>query len=199
MENRNNGKVVAVIALFVAVIGLSVGFAALSTTLNFTGTATVKASNWNIDLGGDPGEQPKEPTTTGGQGAQKDAPVFEDQTVTFSVIFKQPKDSVSYEFKVKNSGDIAAKVSDITPTGPVCSGDEQAETVCSKIEVTLTHKNGGQPVKAGDKLAAGGEETLVWTMTYDKNAELTADQLPTSAVSVDQSKITVNFEQDTTV
>ena len=40
---KNNGKIVAVVALVVAVVSLSVGFAAFAATLTISSTATAKA------------------------------------------------------------------------------------------------------------------------------------------------------------
>ena len=49
MERNNNGKIMAVIALVVAVIGLSLGFAAYSTSLQVSTVADVTANNnWNV-------------------------------------------------------------------------------------------------------------------------------------------------------
>ncbi len=42
---KNNGKIIALVALIVAVIALAVGFAAFSDSLTIDGTATVKGAN----------------------------------------------------------------------------------------------------------------------------------------------------------
>ena len=49
MEKNGNGKVLSIIALVVAVIGLSVGFAAYSTSLQISSVADVSSNNnWNV-------------------------------------------------------------------------------------------------------------------------------------------------------
>ena len=48
MERKRGQIIAVVIALVVAVVSLGVAFAAFSTTLNISGTATVQASSWNI-------------------------------------------------------------------------------------------------------------------------------------------------------
>jgi hypothetical protein len=50
MERQKSGKVIAIVALLFAVAGLSLGFAAYSTTLNITSDADVKlgADSWDI-------------------------------------------------------------------------------------------------------------------------------------------------------
>ncbi len=50
MERQKSGKVIAIVALLFAVAGLSLGFAAYSTTLNITSDADVKldADSWKV-------------------------------------------------------------------------------------------------------------------------------------------------------
>ena len=53
---RNNGKIIALVALVVAVIGLSIGFAAFSTQLSIGTAANVNSgavSNWNVGFSTD--------------------------------------------------------------------------------------------------------------------------------------------------
>ena len=51
MEKNNNGKLVAIVALVVAVVALSVGFAAFADDLTINGTATANASGSAFDAG----------------------------------------------------------------------------------------------------------------------------------------------------
>ena len=55
MERNGSGKVIAVIALVVAVVGLSLGFAAYSTYLRVEGSATVQTdtNNWKVGFSTD--------------------------------------------------------------------------------------------------------------------------------------------------
>ena len=55
MEKNGNSKVIALIALFVAVVGLSLGFAAYSTSLQISSTSDVKPNdtNWNVGFSTD--------------------------------------------------------------------------------------------------------------------------------------------------
>ena len=48
MEKQRKIKVMSVVALIVAVLGLTVAFAALSQTLTINGTANVDAASWDI-------------------------------------------------------------------------------------------------------------------------------------------------------
>ena len=48
MEKERKIKVLSVAALLVAVLGLTVAFAALSQTLTINGSATVNTASWDI-------------------------------------------------------------------------------------------------------------------------------------------------------
>ena len=48
MEKERGAKLIAVIALLVAVAGLTIGYAAYSSTLTINGTATVDPADWNV-------------------------------------------------------------------------------------------------------------------------------------------------------
>lgn len=50
MEKDRQVKVLSIIALLVAVVGMSLGFAAFSVTLNISSSATVKPSSDNFKL-----------------------------------------------------------------------------------------------------------------------------------------------------
>ena len=51
MEKNRSSKVVAIVALFIAVIGLSVGFAAFSNILKIKSSATVQPSGQDFVVG----------------------------------------------------------------------------------------------------------------------------------------------------
>ena len=54
MEKKNGGKILTVIALVIAVVGLSLGFAAYSTSLQISSVADVGANNnWNVGFSTD--------------------------------------------------------------------------------------------------------------------------------------------------
>ena len=50
MEKNQNGKIIAIVALVIGVVGLSLGFAAFTTTLNITSVddVAVDSGNWNV-------------------------------------------------------------------------------------------------------------------------------------------------------
>ena len=54
MERKNGGRIIAIIALVIAVIGLSLGFAAYSTSLQISSVANARPNNnWNVGFSTD--------------------------------------------------------------------------------------------------------------------------------------------------
>ena len=93
MEKQRKIKSMAVVALIVAVLGLTVAFAALSTTLTINGTAGVDAAS---------------PDTTG-TGASSSEPILDATTIdNVNMSVTKPGDSVTYYFDIVNNGTIDA-------------------------------------------------------------------------------------------
>lgn len=193
MEKEKNGKTLAIIALFVAIVGLSVGFAALSTTLTINGTGTVKTSKWDIhfaNLGATPGLT--------GSAEEVTAPTLTDTTVqTFDVSFTAPADSVTYTFDVVNDGSYDAKISSVTIPTPQCTGTgdnatTDATNVCNNLSYTLKYED-GTTVSTNDTLAIGETKHLVLKLEY--LSSVTADLLPTANVTISGLQIPIVYVQ----
>lgn len=105
MEKERRIKVLSLAALIVAVLGLTVAFAALSQTLTINGSANVDAATWDIHI-----ENLKVGTIDG------DANVISEPTISsdgksienFKVSLTKPGDYVSYTFDFVNNGTIDA-------------------------------------------------------------------------------------------
>ena len=193
MEKERNGKMIAIAALLISIIGLSVGFASLSTVLTINGTGRVQTSNWDVhfeNLGG--------PTLTGTAAIGAEEPVLTDTTFgDFDVTFTSPKDSITYTFDVENTGSYDAEISAISIPTPSCNVDgdttaESAVNVCKYLTYTLKYAN-GDDVEVGDTLAkTNGKESLVLTLAYGSPS---AAELATENVSIDNLQITMTYKQ----
>lgn len=133
MERNGNGKIIAIVALFVAVIGLSLGFAAYSSYLRVESTATVQTStdNWKVGFSVD-GTTIQALNSTGtvtGENQTTDhttdtgSITVSKYTITQNanpVLSTTTGSSVSYTLSVLNKGSIDANLSEVTiPTNPV--------------------------------------------------------------------------------
>ena len=106
MEKRDRGfKIIAVVALVVAVVGLSIAYAGYTSSLTVQGTATV-ASAWKIvwdDL--DAGTPTGYAETTG-----KTLAIDSSKQAISGVLgtLKAPGDTITYTWNVENQGEIDA-------------------------------------------------------------------------------------------
>ena len=108
MEKERKIKVLSLVALIVAVLGLTVAFAALSQTLTINGTASVNAAEWDIHFA-----NLSEPVIEGDATTIK--PTLSGTSITgYTATVTKPGDSVIYEFDIVNAGTVDAIISSIT-------------------------------------------------------------------------------------
>lgn len=157
MEKDRGFRVIAIIAILVSIVGLTVGFASLNQTLNINGTATIKGSNWSvkfINMG--------TPALTGAATATANL----DDTSAIATItadLKKPGDKAVIAFDVTNAGDIDAKLN----ATPVFSGDTATATA-AKINYSLKYSDGTELQKE-DTLNVNETRHLVLTLEYDQS------------------------------
>lgn len=189
--NTKHFKTLSIIAIFIAIIGLSLGYAALSQTLNINTTATVQSSanSWkilfkNADAG------------SASANADKGTIALTDTTVTVSgVILKAPGSSVTYTFDVVNEGEVDAKLSTITNleaviTGSGASKDADETLVRGGYQYTLTYNDGGT-IAAEDTLAVGASKKLKLVVSYKD----TVTELPAADVVMTNLGTTLVYVQ----
>ena len=203
MEKQRGIRTLSIVALFVAVIGLSVAFAAMSRTLQINGTATMDTAKWDIHF------KDLTPVVKTGAAVEETAPTIntEDTVIgDYKVTLTKPGDSVTYNFKVTNEGTINAKIGTFTKSAPVCNPatavkecdatatEEDAAFVCGNLTYTLTYKDTGAAVAADDTLAAGETKDLVLKLIYNDEATT----LPTANTDVEITglDITMVYVQD---
>ena len=146
MEKERGAKVIAIVALLIAVVGLTVGYAAYSSTLTINGTATVDPASWKVNFDYKNGTNSLTGTTKG-HATEKTAPTLEDTTISgFDVTLKAPGDSVTYNFLIKNSGTLNAKLASFTMGTLTCAPNasssispEDATKLCGELKYTLTY------------------------------------------------------------
>lgn len=188
MEKERGAKVIAIVALLIAVVGLTVGYAAYSSTLTINGTATVDPASWKVNFDYKKGTTSLTGKTTG-HATETTAPTLADTTISgFDVTLKAPGDSVTYNFLIKNSGTLNAKLSNFTmgtlTCAPNASGSisqEDATELCGELKYTLTYAD-GSTITTGTTLNAGDSKEL----------ELKLEWPSTSTLSVsDDVKVTI--------
>ena len=115
MEKERKIKLIAISALIVAVLGLTIAFASLSQTLTINGTATLDAAKWGIKF-----ENLSSGKVVGDAVINDTAMIAEDQITinNIDVSLKTPGDSVTYTVDLVNEGTINAEIYSIEVPTP---------------------------------------------------------------------------------
>lgn len=190
-----------VVFLIIAVIAITVVYAAYNSNLTINGSATAKATKWSViftdlqdvTLGND-----NNVTST---AKEIFTPTITGQTAIgdYSVELHTPGDYAIYKFKIKNAGDFPAKIdSSFSMPTPLCTKgtmgtDDDATNVCNNLEYTLTYVSDSSKVKIGDTFEPEQEKEVQLKIHY-KNT-ITSQQLPTDDVTIGNLKITIPFVQ----
>lgn len=208
MQKDRGGRILAIVAICIAVCGLSVAYAALSSTLQINGTATVTPATWGVEF---------DPTTLSAPVLTGAASVTTAPTITatkidgYNLTLTKPGDSVTYTFNVKNTGTIDAKITDftyLTPTYTPNNTDTAAadKTLVQKnLTIKLTYNAAtttaqtstviaaDTEVAANQVLKAGQSVTLKLEVAYDEAK--TSTELPTGTVVVSNYGATIIYGQ----
>lgn len=113
MEKERRMKILTVVSLIIAVVFLSVAFAAMSTTLNIKGKTAIEAVSWNIHFDNLTSE-----TKGYGKVIKMPEPSEDGTSLTgFQVSLKKPGDMVKFNYDIVNAGDFDAKVEDVCVNG----------------------------------------------------------------------------------
>jgi hypothetical protein len=205
MERHRGVAFVIAISLIIAVLGLGVAFAAFSTTLNITGSATVESSSWNIyftttnngsaagtsgvsvnptasNLGGFT-------TTASGTGTLKTA------SFTWSGSFKTPGDKLQYSFYVCNKGSYNAKINNVISPSVTCTkGGNNETTVCGKISYGLYYNSDKSTAVAKDDTLTANQCKQLYLIA-ELSTSLTQGNLPNANVTVNPAEISITYQQ----
>ena len=163
MKKKKNSSFVVIALLLIVTI--SIGYAALSTTLNINGTSTIKTQTWDVHFAN------VKVTTNSGATVTKAPTITDGKTteVTYNVALNQPGSVYEFTVDVVNGGSIAAKTSAI----PTLGGNTQPTI----FNYTVTWSD-GSPITANTALAAGDKKTVKVRIEYKK--DITAAQLPSA-------------------
>ena len=213
MERNRKIKTLSLVALIVAVLGLGVAFAALSSKLTINGSAKAQGGSWNIHFA----KTLDMPTQTTGDASFTEPTLSDTSILGFKAIVTKPGDSVTYYFDIVNSGTVDALVDSyvfeygyhecsgsIVSDHPECkiydfNSDGNVTAIdCNvwktSIKYGLYYTDNNKEIIAGDEIRAG--ET--------KHAKLVVEYLSSSKyllpdgvqiTSIKNTPITIDFVQ----
>ena len=213
MEKNRNAQVIAIVALVVAVLCLSVGFASFSNVLNIQASANVKpdSSTLNVDFSSSidsvtvaeitPTATPNSIVTTNATIDNSADPTISNLSATFT----EPGQSVVYKFYAYNAGELNAYLKSIVYANvagsnatKVCTAkegttDALVQKACENILVKVKVGNEletatGKASITGHSLAKKTGEMITVTLEYAAGAERTDGDF-----SVAFGNITLNY------
>ena len=182
MEKERRVKVLVIVTLLIAVIGLSVAFAALSQTLTINGSAYLNATKWGIKF-----ENLSSPIKVGDASVTGEAKINESTYVEITdmnVNLKTPGDSVTYNVDLVNEGTINAKIEKIEKTQLT---EEQAKYLSFKVL-----KENNEELNEGYIL--GKETRIPLTIKIEFKKDITKEDLPKEISEITLS-YRINFVQ----
>lgn len=130
MERQKSGKVIAIVALLFAVAGLSLGFAAYSTTLNITSSADVKLDSDAWEVGFSTANTAITPgsvtgtltgSVSGDNAGTLNLTQFVISQTTPATLHTTNGSKVEYNFYIVNAGDLDAYLNSVTMGNLSCA------------------------------------------------------------------------------
>lgn len=216
MEKERKIKTLSLVALIVAVLGLSIAFAALSSVLKVKGTTFIGTEDLYVHFVDEiPGFEGIKLYMTNGiyKGEMYDknssnvdqistVNISDDlNTINFTAKFMLPGDYVEISAPIKNEGNIDAVISGFEYGTPVCVSDtgneEDERLICDNIvyhtEYHSPDKDYNGELKNGIEISAGSRnaDTVKFKVTLNENL----DKVPSSNVTVSNLSLKINYAQ----
>ena len=162
--------------VLISVLSLTIVYAALSVTLNITGSTEVTASNWNIHLAN--------PEVKSGS-VNSNVPTISGNNLSFSANLTIPGDYYEFTVDVVNDGSIDAMIDSVVKTPELTT--EQAKY----IKYEITYEN-GESISTKQTLKKGTSTPIKVRVEYRK--DLVASDLPNTATEL-SLKLTLIYVQ----
>lgn len=214
MQKDRGGRILGIIAICIAVAGLTVAYAALSSSLSINGTATVTPAQWGVSFDAASLSTPTLANSglTGAASITTAPTISTTQITGYDLSLTKPGDSVTYTFDVKNTGTIDAKINTFSYLTPVYTATATGDTgtadtnlVKTNLSMKLTYAaattvaqtgtviNADTEVAANQKLLGGQTVKLKLTVAYDMASASTT--VPTDKVTVTNYGATIFYGQ----
>jgi len=213
MERNRKIKTLSLVALIVAVLGLGVAFAALSSKLTINGSAKAQAGSWNIHFA----KTLDMPTQTTGDASFTEPTLSDTSILGFKATVTKPGDSVTYYFDIVNSGTVDAlvdnyvfesgyqdcaatrvsdhpecKLYDFNSDGVINGSDYSV--IKASIKYGLYYTDNNKEIIAGDEIRAGETKHAKLVVEYFSGSIfLLPDGL--QITSIKNTPITINYVQ----
>ena len=205
--NQKEFQMVTIVALFIAVVFISVGFALMSTALNVQGTVKVVPANWDVKFvpstyafsnNSTAAEDTVNPTST------PTAATFNDTTFSgYEITLTKPGDKGTITFDVENDGDLDAQVSSVTTGTPVYTGEATDPTqkaadealVEANVTYTITWSDGTAMANGNTLAKKTGSTATTRTIKIEAEYDPDATAMPSAPVVISGKNLAITFTQ----
>ena len=194
MRNKNKSQISV---LLLILLGLTIGFAALATTLKINGSATITKNTWNIYWDNIANQDGVTPTTSEIVSEDANHP---DNIVTFEVTFDKPGDYYEFTVDAVNAGTLDAEILSIekkyndTVIPEVEDPNNRVVPTYLKYEVTYAD---GSAIAIGNKLAKAQDLTstppVYTTKTYKIRVEYDRDAVTNTDINGQVGNVECSF------
>ncbi len=160
---RKKTKSMLILALLL--LGLTVGYAVLSTNLSINGTSTINKPTWDIHF--------ENIVTKSGSVTPTTAAAISNQgkTVTYAVTLNIPGDFYEFNVDVKNAGTIDGMIESITST----VNGQPISNLPSYVEYYVTYSDG---VEIGENQLLTAGSKLTYTVHIGFKRDINPEDLP---------------------
>ena len=166
-------------AVLLLLIGVGIGYAVISTTLNITGKTTIGKSSWDVHF-------ENLVTTTGSVTPTQAAVIDSGKTnITYEIPLELPGDFYEFTVDVVNDGSIDAMIENVVKTPELTT--EQAKY----LKYEITYQN-GESIATKQLLAK--ETTMPIKVRIEYRKDISNSDFPTASTTLDLS-LTLEYIQ----
>lgn len=149
-ENKRYVKELIIMSLILALVGITISYAAVNTTLDIVGFTSAKVATWNVGF-----SSTRVSSKTGNAQIIRD-PRTDGLNIFYEIALDEPGDSVTIEAIVKNNGNLDAKLISYNLSGIPTKYEDN-------ISYKVTDKN-GNPLEINTVLSGGRANEVDKTM-----------------------------------
>ena len=175
---RRNKKIDYLLLLLLLVVGLSVGYALLQTTLTINGTSKIKGNTWDIHFAN---LQVTEGSVSIGTGDVAAAIQSTNTDVTYTVTLNEPGDFYEFTVDAVNAGTIDGMIESVTSK----LNNQPITTLPAYLNYSVTYSD-GVAISSNQYLKAGDSEKYKVRIEFKK--DISSTDLPTTVQT-----LTLNF------
>lgn len=192
MEKKRNSQTIIIAILAVAVLFMSVGFAAFAQTLNIQGNVTVEPTRWSVhwntaSYAQGSGSVP----VLNGSLTTGTTPTLTNTDVTFGARLEKPGDYAEFTINAINDGDFDATLTSITLSPLTTAQSKYLSYTVTYNGVEYNTTTTGLDVP----LPASGTNTVTVKVRVEYTTPGQASELPTEATNITLSA-SFDYAQD---